>query len=135
VGKDQSPKERNIDWIRALMNSSSGYCDDHRDLRSNEKNTFCVDCAVRFCRHCKEAHSIHRRFQIYRYSYQDVFRHSELQKHFDCSNIQVNLNALLQVIDSFSIWFISIRFIEMNLFHCLYIVLVLICFNLVGDRL
>lgn len=92
MGKDQSPKERNIDWIRALMNSSSGYCDDHRDLRSNEKNTFCVDCAVRFCRHCKEAHSIHRRFQIYRYSYQDVFRHSELQKHFDCSNIQTYIS-------------------------------------------
>ncbi|GAU12870.1 hypothetical protein TSUD_73570 [Trifolium subterraneum] len=92
VGKNHSPKEKNRDWIGALLNSSSGYCDDHRDLRSNEKNTFCVDCAVRLCRHCKEAHSIHRRFQIYRYSYQDVFRHCDFQKHFDCSNIQTYIS-------------------------------------------
>ncbi|XP_004503328.1 uncharacterized protein [Cicer arietinum] len=92
VGQNLSPKEKNRDWIRALMNSSSGYCDDHHDLRSNEKNSFCVDCAVRLCRHCKEAHSLHRNFQIYRYSYQDVFRHSELQKHFDCSKIQTYIS-------------------------------------------
>lgn len=74
------------------MNSSFGYCDDHHDLRSNEKNVFCIDCEVRVCRHCKEAHSLHRRFQIYKYSYQDVFRHSELQKYFDCSKIQTYIS-------------------------------------------
>ncbi|XP_061374550.1 protein RGF1 INDUCIBLE TRANSCRIPTION FACTOR 1-like [Gastrolobium bilobum] len=88
VEQNLVPKERNKDWIRALMNSSFGYCDDHHDLRSNEKNVFCVDCGVRLCRHCKEAHSLHRRFQIYKYSSQDVFRHSELQKYFDCTKIQ-----------------------------------------------
>ncbi|XP_057422238.1 uncharacterized protein LOC130716071 isoform X2 [Lotus japonicus] len=87
-----SPKERNRDWIRALMSSRSGYCDEHFDLRSSEKNIFCVDCAVRVCRHCKEAHSLHRSFQIYKYSYQDVFRHSELQKYFDCENIQTYIS-------------------------------------------
>ncbi|KAK7251674.1 hypothetical protein RIF29_35069 [Crotalaria pallida] len=90
VGKNLLPKE--INWIRALMNSSFGYCDDHHDLRSNEKNVFCIDCEVRMCRHCKEAHSLHRRFQIYKYSYQDVFRHSELQKYFDCSKIQTYIS-------------------------------------------
>ncbi|XP_027344012.1 uncharacterized protein LOC113856410 [Abrus precatorius] len=92
VGQNPLPKDRNRDWIRALMNSSFGYCDDHHDLRSNEKNVFCIDCAVRLCRHCKEAHSLHRRFQIYKYSYQDVFRHSELQKYFDCSKIQTYIS-------------------------------------------
>ncbi|KAJ1437854.1 hypothetical protein SESBI_03277 [Sesbania bispinosa] len=92
VEQNLVPKERNRDWIRALMNSSSGYCDDHHDLRSNEKNVFCIDCAVRLCRHCKEAHSLHRRFQIYKYSYQDVFRHSELQKYFDCTKIQTYIS-------------------------------------------
>ncbi|KAL5052473.1 hypothetical protein RYX36_033155 [Vicia faba] len=92
VGKNDSSKERNRDWIRELMNSSSGYCVDHRDFRSNENNTFCVDCAVRMCRHCKEAHSMHTMFQIYRYSYQDVFRHSDLHNLFDCSNIQTYIS-------------------------------------------
>ncbi|CAL0331095.1 unnamed protein product [Lupinus luteus] len=76
------------------MNSSFGYCDDHHDLRSNEKNVFCIDCEVRMCRHCKETHSLHRTFQIYKYSYQDVFRHSELQKYFDCSKIQISLHPV-----------------------------------------
>jgi len=88
-GENLSPKERRRDWVGVLMNSSFGYCDYHHDLRSNEKNVFCVDCSLRMCRHCKEAHSLHRRFQIYKYSYQDVFRHAELQKYFDCSKIQV----------------------------------------------
>ncbi|CAJ1936737.1 unnamed protein product [Sphenostylis stenocarpa] len=91
-GQNLLPKERSIDWVGVLMNSSFGYCDYHHDLRSNEKNVFCVDCALRMCRHCKEAHSLHRRFQIYKYSYQDVFRHAELQKYFDCSKIQTYIS-------------------------------------------
>ncbi|XP_020232069.1 uncharacterized protein LOC109812498 isoform X2 [Cajanus cajan] len=46
----------------------------------------------RECRHCKEAHSLHRRFQIYKYSYQDVFRHAELHKYFDCSKIHTYIS-------------------------------------------
>ncbi|KAL2649015.1 hypothetical protein AAZV13_05G206900 [Glycine max] len=91
-GQNLSPKERSRDWIGVLMNSSFGYCTYHHDLRSNEMNVFCVDCALRMCRHCKEAHSLHRRFQIYKYSYQDVFRHAELQKYFDCSKIQTYIS-------------------------------------------
>ncbi|KAG5014794.1 hypothetical protein JHK82_020477 [Glycine max] len=91
-GQNLSPKERSRDWIGVLMNSCFGYCDYHHDLRSNEMNVFCVDCALRMCRHCKEAHSLHRRFQIYKYSYQDVFRHAELQKYFDCSKIQTYIS-------------------------------------------
>ena len=131
VGQNHLPRERerNRDWIKALMNSSFGYCDDHHDLRSNEKNVFCIDCAVRLCRHCKEAHSLHRRFQIYKYSYQDVFRHSELQKYFDCSKIQV-LSSFSQDciefiidVDWFSTWLKSIEFLDINLICCWYMVL------------
>ncbi|XP_020232668.1 uncharacterized protein LOC109812987 isoform X2 [Cajanus cajan] len=76
------------DWLGTLLKSSFGCCEEHKDIRFNEKNVFCIDCVAGLCRHCKEAHSLHRRFQIYKYSYQDVVRHSELQKYFDCSNIQ-----------------------------------------------
>ncbi|KAG5020399.1 hypothetical protein JHK87_016254 [Glycine soja] len=55
--------------------------------------------ALRMCRHCKEAHSLHRRFQIYKYSYPDVFRHAELQKYFDCSKIQATPKLVLQLMD------------------------------------
>ncbi|KAL2640085.1 hypothetical protein AAZV13_06G207800 [Glycine max] len=71
------------------MSSCFGYCNYYHDLRSNKMNVFCVDYALRMCRHCKEAHSLHRRFQIYKYSYPGVFRHAELQKYFDCSKIQI----------------------------------------------
>ena len=88
-GVGSFPKEGSRDWIGVLMSSCFGYCNYYHDLRSNKMNVFCVDYALRMCRHCKEAHSLHRRFQIYKYSYQDVFRHAELQKYFDCSKIQV----------------------------------------------
>ncbi|KAL2347806.1 hypothetical protein Fmac_001806 [Flemingia macrophylla] len=88
IGQNRLPKERKIDWVSVLLKSSFGCCDEHKDIRFNEKNVFCIDCTAGLCRHCKEAHSLHRRFQIYKYSYQDVVRHSELQKYFDCSNIQ-----------------------------------------------
>ncbi|TKY69211.1 hypothetical protein E2542_SST05480 [Spatholobus suberectus] len=88
MGQNRLPKERKRDWLGALLKSSFGCCEDHKDIRFNEKNVFCIDCVAGLCRHCKEAHSLHRRFQIYKYSYQDVVRHSELQKYFDCSNIQ-----------------------------------------------
>lgn len=116
-GQNLSPKERSRDWIGVLMNSSFGYCTYHHDLRSNEMNVFCVDCALRMCRHCKEAHSLHRRFQIYKYSYPGVFRHAELQKYFDCSKIQVLkivMISLLGFLDWFSSWLWSIQFLLHN---------------------
>ncbi|KAG4390167.1 hypothetical protein GLYMA_06G240900v4 [Glycine max] len=86
------------------MSSCFGYCNYYHDLRSNKMNVFCVDYALRMCRHCKEAHSLHRRFQIYKYSYPGVFRHAELQKYFDCSKIQkgVGDKALNQLEKSIS---------------------------------
>ncbi|RDX60480.1 hypothetical protein CR513_61376, partial [Mucuna pruriens] len=88
MGKNSLPKERKRDWLSSLLKTNFGCCEDHKNIRFNEKNVFCIDCVTALCRHCKEAHSLHRKFQIYKYSYQDVVRHSELQKHFDCSNIQ-----------------------------------------------
>lgn len=135
MGQNLLPKESNRGWIRALMSSSFGYCDDHHNLRSNEKNVFCIDCEVRVCRHCKEPHSLHRRFQIYKYSYQDVFRHSELQKYFDCSKIQV-LSSLSQdsvqfvIVNVFFFFLLDLnqfQFLDINLIHCCYIVLDLFC--------
>ncbi|KAJ1425312.1 hypothetical protein SESBI_11022 [Sesbania bispinosa] len=86
------PNEREEDWLGALLRIKIGNCEEHQDLKFNEKNVFCVDCAVSFCRYCKEAHSLHRRFQIYKYCYHDVVRHSDLHKYFDCSNIQTYIS-------------------------------------------
>ncbi|KAL2627025.1 hypothetical protein AAZX31_07G160300 [Glycine max] len=88
MGQNRFPEERKRDWLGALLKCGFGCCEEHKDIRFNEKNVFCIDCVAGLCRHCKEAHSLHRRFQIYKYSYQDVVRHYDLQKYFDCSNIQ-----------------------------------------------
>ncbi|KAI4313671.1 hypothetical protein L6164_026630 [Bauhinia variegata] len=92
VGLDILSKENNTDWLYTLLHSSFRKCKDHRDLKNSEKNVFCIDCTLRLCRHCKEAHSLHRTLQIYRYVYQDVIRLSDLQKHFDCSKIQTYIS-------------------------------------------
>lgn len=86
----QVRQTKSADWLNTLLHCSFGHCDEHQDLRYNEKNVFCIDCKLSLCRHCKEAHTLHRRFQIYKYVYQDVVRHSDLQKFFNCSKIQVH---------------------------------------------
>ncbi|KAI9074994.1 hypothetical protein K1719_043044 [Acacia pycnantha] len=93
MGHSLLPEEKkSTEWIRTLFHCSFGHCDDHQHLKYNEKNVFCIDCEFSLCRHCKEAHTLHRRIQIYKYVYQDVVRHSELQKYFDCSRIQTYIS-------------------------------------------
>ncbi|KAK8526143.1 hypothetical protein V6N12_020624 [Hibiscus sabdariffa] len=80
--------KKKTDWLSTLLGSEFfGPCFDHQDLRKNDKNVFCIDCCLEFCRHCK-AHSQHRSLQICKYVYQDVVRLQEMQKHLDCSKIQ-----------------------------------------------
>ncbi|XP_022727211.1 uncharacterized protein LOC111283079 [Durio zibethinus] len=80
--------KKKTDWLTSLLQIEFfGSCSDHQDLRKNEKNVFCIDCNLEFCRHCK-AHSQHRSLQICKYVYQDVVRLQEIQKHLDCSKIQ-----------------------------------------------
>ncbi|XP_010502173.1 PREDICTED: uncharacterized protein LOC104779507 [Camelina sativa] len=80
------------DWIDTLLNSEFfGICMNHKYLRKNEKNVFCIDCNVEICRHCcstEAAHVLHRRLQICKYVYQDVLRLLDIQQYFDCSEIQ-----------------------------------------------
>ncbi|KAK4261820.1 hypothetical protein QN277_004768 [Acacia crassicarpa] len=93
MGHSLLPEEKkSAEWIRTLLHCSFGHCDDHQHLKYNEKNVFCIDCELSLCRHCKEAHTLHRRIQIYKYVYQDVVRHSELQKYFDSSRIQTYIS-------------------------------------------
>ncbi|KAJ9563719.1 hypothetical protein OSB04_008879 [Centaurea solstitialis] len=81
-------------WVANLIESKFfGTCIDHRSLRKNEKNMFCIDCNLCFCKHCvtgskTRCHHRHRRLQICRYVYHDVVRLQDIQKHLDCSNIQ-----------------------------------------------
>ncbi|KAK6281158.1 hypothetical protein POUND7_014983 [Theobroma cacao] len=80
--------KKKSDWLSTLLQSEFfGSCSDHQDLRKSEKNVFCIDCSLEFCRHCK-AHGHHRSLQICKYVYQDVVRVQEMQKHLDCSKIQ-----------------------------------------------
>ena len=91
--KLQSEKRRvDEDWITALLSLEFfGICMNHKYLRKNEKNVFCIDCNAQICRHCcdTEAHFLHRRLQICKYVYQDVLRLLDIQHYFDCSEIQV----------------------------------------------
>lgn len=80
------------DWLSTLLQSKFfGSCVHHQEIRKNEENVFCIDCSLGFCRHCMAAHCFHRRLQICKYVYHDVVRLHEMQKHIDCSKIQVFL--------------------------------------------
>ncbi|KAF5750082.1 hypothetical protein HS088_TW03G00414 [Tripterygium wilfordii] len=82
-------KKRKTDWLSTLLDSSFfDSCVDHQDHRKNEKNVFCIDCNIGFCKHCMTAHCRHRRLQICKYVYHDVVRLHDMQKHLDCSKIQ-----------------------------------------------
>ncbi|KAJ0038859.1 hypothetical protein Pint_22463 [Pistacia integerrima] len=77
------------DWLSTLLHCEFfSSCIEHQQLRKNEKNVFCIDCNLDFCRHCESAHCLHRRLQICKYVYQDVVRLQDMQKHLDCSKIQ-----------------------------------------------
>nr|XP_043627025.1 protein RGF1 INDUCIBLE TRANSCRIPTION FACTOR 1 [Erigeron canadensis] len=81
-------------WVVNLLNTKFfGSCIDHGSMRKNEKNVFCIDCNLCFCKHCVNGLKTrcchhHRRLQICRYVYHDVLRLQDIQKHLDCSSIQ-----------------------------------------------
>jgi len=92
--KRSLPIERKEDWLDALLIDRFGNCKNHRE-KFNEKNVFCLDCGISFCRYDKESHYLHRKVQIYRYCYVDVAKYSDLLKYFDCSYIQVHFRYCL----------------------------------------
>ncbi|KAK9276959.1 hypothetical protein L1049_006498 [Liquidambar formosana] len=91
VGRAIPLKKEKPNWVNTLLHSKFfGSCVDHRDLRKNERNVFCIDCNLCYCKHCitSSAHCLHRWLQICRYVYHDVVRLQDMQKHLDCSKIQ-----------------------------------------------
>ncbi|KAG2301720.1 hypothetical protein Bca52824_030371 [Brassica carinata] len=87
----QSEKKRvDEDWITTLLSLEFfEICMNHKHLRKNEKNVFCIDCNAQICKHCCDTvHFLHRRLQICKYVYQDVVRLLDIQRYFDCSEIQ-----------------------------------------------
>lgn len=92
VGCAMSLKKKEAQWLSSLLRTKFfETCIDHRDLRRNEKNVFCIDCNLCFCKHCftsSPAHCFHRRLQICKYVYHDVVRLQDIHNHFDCSKIQ-----------------------------------------------
>ncbi|KAI3450382.1 hypothetical protein Pfo_007047, partial [Paulownia fortunei] len=87
-------RRKPAEWVSGLLGSKFfGSCVDHGELRKNEKNLFCIDCNLCFCKHCvtSSAHDycLHRRLlQICKYVYRDVVRLHDIQQHLDCSLIQ-----------------------------------------------
>ncbi|XP_058183068.1 protein RGF1 INDUCIBLE TRANSCRIPTION FACTOR 1 [Rhododendron vialii] len=83
--------KRKNDWVSNLLQSRFfGSCGYHRELRKNEKNMFCIDCNLCFCKHCigSSTHCFHRWLQVCKYVYHDVVRLQDIQKYLDCSKIQ-----------------------------------------------
>lgn len=100
VGCKLYMKTSNTDWLSTLLRSEFfGSCFHHQEFRKNEKNLFCIDCNVGLCRHCMTAHCLHRRLQICKYVYHDVVRLQEMQKHLDCSKIQVCFYSLSSIME------------------------------------
>ncbi|OIT05542.1 PREDICTED: uncharacterized protein LOC109243969 [Nicotiana attenuata] len=91
VGCKIQVKKRTPEWIKNLLNSKFfESCDNHKEVRRNEKNMFCIDCNLCFCKHCvnSSVHCFHEWLQICKYVYHDVIRLQEIQKHLNCSAIQ-----------------------------------------------
>ncbi|KAH7435573.1 hypothetical protein KP509_06G070000 [Ceratopteris richardii] len=83
-----SPPQR---WLSALLAEKFFVpCSRHDSSsnRRNERNCFCLDCGCGICQHCVPTHNSHRLLQIRRYVYHDVVRLSDIQKLFDCSQVQ-----------------------------------------------
>lgn len=95
-------KTNNTNWLNTLLQQEFfSSCYHHQEFGKNEKNLFCIDCNVEICKHCITAHCVHRRLQIFKYVYHDVVRLQEMQKHLDCSKIQVILYSLCSIMELF----------------------------------
>ncbi|KAJ7543400.1 hypothetical protein O6H91_09G036400 [Diphasiastrum complanatum] len=76
-------------WLKALLTEKFFIaCLRHAALKKNERNIFCVDCSDSICQHCLPAHQNHHLLQIRRYVYHDVIRLHDIQKLFDCAQVQ-----------------------------------------------
>ncbi|CAL9161345.1 unnamed protein product, partial [Musa hybrid cultivar] len=76
-------------WLSQLLGSEFfGACEEHKEMRKCEINTYCVDCQGCLCPHCLAPHRAHRLLQIRRYVYQDVVRILDMQRLLDCSKVQ-----------------------------------------------
>ncbi|KAK1403487.1 PLATZ transcription factor family protein [Heracleum sosnowskyi] len=82
-------------WLQSLCTDKffKG-CSIHEMAKKNEKNICCLDCCTSICPHCVHSHRFHRLLQVRRYVYHDVVRLEDLEKLFDCSNVQAyTINA------------------------------------------
>ncbi|KAL8149775.1 hypothetical protein AgCh_006691 [Apium graveolens] len=82
-------------WLQAVCTEKFFRgCSIHEMAKKNEKNICCLDCCTSICPHCVHSHRFHRLLQVRRYVYNDVVRLEDLEKLFDCANIQAyTINA------------------------------------------
>jgi hypothetical protein len=92
-------------WFSALLQARFfTVCKVHASSGKNDKNMFCIGCAVDCCPSCVAAeHEGHHVIQIRRSSYHEAVRVSDIQKLIDFSQVQ------LYVINSATIIFLNGR--------------------------
>ncbi|KAJ1422757.1 B-box-type zinc finger [Sesbania bispinosa] len=96
-------------WLEDFMRKTYfDTCTTHR-LHRNELSQYCINCNLAVCKHCSspETHHQHQILKIYRYSSKEVVPLDAIQKHIDCSQIQVE--AVLRKPDDSAAPFISLQ--------------------------
>lgn len=87
-------KKQKPAWLDLFLRTDFlGACAIHEG-RKSELNVYCITCNAGMCEYCvsADAHSDHKKLQIYKHVHKDVVLLPDMQKHIDCSQIQVPLS-------------------------------------------
>lgn len=83
-------KKQKPAWLDSFLRTDFlGACLIHEG-RKSELNVYCINCDSGMCESCvsADAHSNHKKLQIYKHVHKDVVLLADMQKHIDCSQIQ-----------------------------------------------
>ncbi|RZC71526.1 hypothetical protein C5167_034726 [Papaver somniferum] len=83
--------EKTQEWVTTLMSTEFvNSCSNHRELKYNGRNYFCIDCKMSLCLHCLNSspHRLHKSLRIRRNTFRKVVRLGDIKNFFDCSQIQ-----------------------------------------------
>lgn len=116
-------KKQKPAWLDSFLRTDFlGACLIHEG-RKSELNVYCINCDAGMCESCvsADAHSNHKKLQIYKHVHKDVVLLADMQKHIDCSQIQVPLSIcwLKSLYKHFNFYIIDIhRIFPLGLYVC-----------------